>query len=44
MRKADGSSSNRPDERWFNQDVGVSELGGKWVGLRSVLEIESRAC
>lgn len=39
-----GSSSNEPDERWFNQDVGVSELGGEWVGLRSVLEIESRAC
>lgn len=39
-----GSSNSRPDEIWFSQDVGVSELGGKWVDLRSVLEIESRAC
>ena len=39
-----GSSNSRPDEIWFSQDAGVSELGGKWVDLRSVLEIESRAC
>ena len=39
-----GSSNSRPDEIWFSHDAGVSELGGKWVDLRSVLEIESRAC
>lgn len=39
-----GSSNSIPDEIWFSQDAGVSELGGKWVDLRSVLEIESRAC